>query len=63
MWFCWGRCGLVRRSVSLGVGFELSKAQSSCHFLGLQIRIWLSVTALAPACLVSHTPPPIMIID
>lgn len=53
---CWSRCVLVEGGVSLGVGFDVSKAYAkpSLCLLPVDQDVKLSVIAPAPCLLVSH---------
>jgi hypothetical protein len=58
MWPCWGGCGLVEGSVSLGVGFEVSEAQARSRdflfLLPVYLKVELSATSPGPCLPVSH---------
>jgi len=51
VWSYWGRCGLVGGSRSLGMGFEVSKAQArlSIALLLLSVETDVQLSATSPA--------------
>lgn len=47
VWSCWSECSLIEGSMSLGVGFKVSKAQASLVALSsCCLRIWMKNTQL-----------------